>query len=82
MASRLAAMKAGQASPEPSPAAQPAQPSNIFAAAAEEARLIAWPSPGGVARTTGVVLATMVVVTLVLLSVNALLASLSDKLFG
>jgi len=93
---RLQALKSGQsrdAAARASPAAQPAPEApdegapappagNLLNGAIEEAGLITWPTLKGVVSTTAAVFAIVVVSTLVLLSVNALLATLSDKLFG
>lgn len=88
MTAKLAALKAQQAAPPqaaeaaPVEAAAPAPAaSNLFAGAVEEAGLITWPSPGSVVRSTAAVLAIVVAVTVALLSLNALLAATSSKLF-
>jgi len=87
MTAKLAALKAQQTAPQPAEAApaEPAAPApaaaNIFAGAAEEAGLITWPSLGSVVRSTAAVLAIVVAVTVALLSLNALLAASSSKLF-
>lgn len=93
LAARIAALKACQeaGAAEGEAAAADAAPAlsssslrggNPVAAALEEARLITWPAPLDVVRTTGVVLGAVVVSTLLLLSANALLAAVSERLFG
>ena len=91
---RLQALKAGQsrdAAARASPSAQqaeaadeapPAPKGSLLSGALEEAGLITWPSVKGVISTTAAVFGIVVVSTLLLLSVNALLATLSEKLFG
>ena len=62
--------------------APPAPKGSLLSGALEEAGLITWPSVKGVISTTAAVFGIVVVSTLLLLSVNALLATLSEKLFG
>jgi preprotein translocase subunit SecE len=69
--------KAGVTPPE-----APQAPSNPFAAAAEEARLITVPALPAVLSTTLAVLAIVVASTVAILAVNGLLAVTSEKLFG
>ncbi|CAN0856886.1 Preprotein translocase subunit SECE1 [Linum grandiflorum] len=54
---------------------------DLFNGVAEEVREIEWPSFGKVLGTTGVVLGVIAGSSVVLLTVNALLAELSDKVF-
>ncbi|CAN1807890.1 Preprotein translocase subunit SECE1 [Linum perenne] len=54
---------------------------DLFNGVAEEVREIEWPSFGRVLGTTGVVLGVIAGSSVVLLTVNALLAELSDKVF-
>lgn len=64
-------------------ASSPASPpSNPFAAAAQESRLVTWPGVPSVVGSTGVVLGIVVASTLLILAVNSLLATASEKLFG
>ena len=91
---RLQALKAGQsrdasaraaAAPQQAEAADeaPAAPKgSLLSGAIEGAGLITWPTVKGVVSTTAAVFGIVVVSTLLLLSVNALLATLSEKLFG
>ena len=69
------------ATPPTAVAAPPAEAMNAVQAAASEVSRITWPSAGSVAGSTGVVLATVFVSTLVILAVNAGLSSLSEALF-
>ncbi|CAI0466149.1 unnamed protein product [Linum tenue] len=55
---------------------------DLFSGVAEEIREIEWPSFGKVLGTTGVVLGVIAGSSVVLLTVNALLAELSDKAFA
>ncbi|CAI0465966.1 unnamed protein product [Linum tenue] len=55
---------------------------DLFNGVAEEIREIEWPSFGKVLGTTGVVLGVIAGSSVVLLTVNALLAELSDKAFA
>ena len=48
----------------------------------EESRLIAWPAVSNVLGSTAVVLGIVVASTLLILAVNSLLATASEKLFG
>ena len=84
-------MKAAQNAPASAPADDDAQPQpdapppptpNIFAAAAEEARLITWPALPSVLSSTAAVMGIVIGSTLLLLSVNYLLATASEALFG
>ena len=91
---RLQALKAGQsrdasaravAAPQQAEAADEAPPApkgSLLSGAIEEAGLITWPTVKGVVSTTAAVFGIVVVSTLLLLSINALLATLSEKLFG
>jgi preprotein translocase SecE subunit len=69
------------ASAEAPPPPPPTAGQNPFAAAAAESALITWPSLGSVVGSTGVVLATVAVSTLVILGVNFGLSTLSEALF-
>uniref|UniRef100_A0A0A9DDV8 Uncharacterized protein n=1 Tax=Arundo donax TaxID=35708 RepID=A0A0A9DDV8_ARUDO len=53
-----------------------------WAGVAQEMSEIEWPAPGKVVGTTGVVLGVIAGSTAALLSVNALLAELSDRIFS
>ncbi|CAO2034497.1 unnamed protein product [Urochloa humidicola] len=53
-----------------------------WAGVAQEMSEIEWPAPGKVLGTTGVVLGVIAGSTVALLSVNALLAELSDRIFA
>ncbi|PUZ46521.1 hypothetical protein GQ55_7G086400 [Panicum hallii var. hallii] len=53
-----------------------------WAGVAQEMSEIEWPAPGKVVGTTGVVLGVIAGSTVALLSVNALLAELSDRVFA
>ncbi|CAL5028314.1 unnamed protein product [Urochloa decumbens] len=53
-----------------------------WAGVAQEMSEIEWPAPGKVLGTTGVVLGVIAGSTVALLSVNALLAELSDRVFA
>ncbi|KAL6652991.1 hypothetical protein ACP70R_011916 [Stipagrostis hirtigluma subsp. patula] len=53
-----------------------------WAGVAQEMAEIEWPAPGKVVGTTGVVLGVIAGSTAALLSVNALLAELSDRVFA
>ncbi|CAN6234557.1 unnamed protein product [Urochloa humidicola] len=53
-----------------------------WAGVAQEMSEIEWPAPGKVVGTTGVVLGVIAGSTIALLSVNALLAELSDRVFA
>ncbi|XP_066374323.1 preprotein translocase subunit SECE1-like [Miscanthus floridulus] len=53
-----------------------------WAGVAQEMTQIEWPAPGKVVGTTGVVLGVIAGSTVALLSVNALLAELSDTVFA
>lgn len=55
---------------------------NFLQGVLEETKLIEWPAFSSVLGTTGVVLAIIVISTFVLLTVNAVLAELSDKIFA
>ena len=68
---------ATEAPPPPPPTAG----QNPFAAAAAESVLITWPSPGSVVGSTGVVLVTVAISTIVILGVNFGLSTLSEALF-
>ncbi|CAN6275440.1 unnamed protein product [Urochloa humidicola] len=56
--------------------------SGWWAGVAQEMSEIEWPAPGKVVGTTGVVLGVIAGSTVALLSVNALLAELSDRVFA
>jgi len=53
-----------------------------WAGVAQEMSEIEWPAPGKVVGTTGVVLGVIAGSTVALLSVNAILAELSDRVFA
>lgn len=53
-----------------------------WAGVTQEMSEIEWPAPGKVVGTTGVVLGVIAGATVALLSVNALLAELSDRVFA
>lgn len=55
---------------------------NLWSGVAEEIREIEWPAFGKVLGTTGVVLSVILGSSVVLLTVNAVLAELSDKVFA
>ncbi|GLT60320.1 hypothetical protein SLA2020_330920 [Shorea laevis] len=55
---------------------------NIWSGVAEEIREIEWPAFGKVLGTTGVVLGVIAGSSVVLLTVNAVLAELSDRVFS
>ncbi|WOL19796.1 hypothetical protein Cni_G28598 [Canna indica] len=56
--------------------------SELLSGVAEEVREIEWPSFGKVLGTTGVVLAVIAGSSVALLTVNAILAEISDKVFA
>jgi len=83
--SRRAAEEEAGAAGEAGVAAPPAEQQprlNLLQGALAEVPLITWPSPPSVASSTGVVLLTVFVSTLLILAVNAGLSALSEKLFG
>lgn len=55
---------------------------NLWSGVAEEIREIEWPAFGKVLGTTGVVLSVILGSSVVLLTVNAVLAELSDRIFA
>lgn len=55
---------------------------NLLVGVAEEIQEIEWPAFGKVLGTTGVVIGVIAGSSLVLLTVNAVLAELSDKVFA
>lgn len=55
---------------------------NIFAGAFEEVGQIEWPTIGSAFTTTGIVIGIVAGSTFVLLSVNSVLAALSQQVFG
>lgn len=55
---------------------------NLWSGVAEEIREIEWPAFGKVLGTTGVVLGVILGSSVVLLTVNAILAELSDRVFA
>ncbi|KAK4266336.1 hypothetical protein QN277_027276 [Acacia crassicarpa] len=55
---------------------------NLWSGVAEEIREIEWPAFGKVLGTTGVVLSVILGSSVVLLTVNAILAELSDRVFA
>ncbi|GMI71946.1 hypothetical protein HRI_000863900 [Hibiscus trionum] len=59
-----------------------AKSDSLAGGVAEEIREIEWPAFGKVLRTTGVVLGVIAGSSVVLLSVNAVLAELSDRVFA
>ncbi|KAK1315593.1 Preprotein translocase subunit SECE1 [Acorus calamus] len=65
--------------PVPPPVAE--EPEGLFGGVAEEIREIEWPAFGKVVGTTGVVLAVIAGSSVALLTVNAVLAELSDRVF-
>lgn len=58
------------------------QGDNLWIGVAQEVRQIEWPDLGKVLGLTGVVLAVIAGSTAALLSVNAILAELSDQVFA
>lgn len=56
--------------------------SDFWGGVAEEVREIEWPPFGKVAGTTGVVLAVIAGSSVALLTLNAILAEISDKVFA
>ncbi|KAG8083341.1 hypothetical protein GUJ93_ZPchr0015g6821 [Zizania palustris] len=62
--------------------AEAASSGGWWAGVAQEMAEIEWPAPGKVVGTTGVVLGVIAGSTAALLSVNALLAELSDRVFA
>jgi preprotein translocase subunit SecE len=88
LSERLKALKEAQQVNTPGEAgkaaatAQTPAASNPFTAAAEESRLIAWPAVSNVLGSTAAVLGIVVASTLLILAVNSLLATASERLFG
>nr|CAD1824896.1 unnamed protein product [Ananas comosus var. bracteatus] len=66
---------------EASPSPSPSPSSDLWGGVLEEIREIEWPAFGKVVGTTGVVLAVIAGSTVALLTVNAVLAELSDRVF-
>ncbi|OAY64266.1 Preprotein translocase subunit SECE1 [Ananas comosus] len=67
---------------EASPSPSPSPSSDLWGGVLEEIREIEWPAFGKVVGTTGVVLAVIAGSTVALLTVNAVLAELSDRVFA
>lgn len=73
-------MRARRKEASPSPSLSPS--SDLWGGVLEEIREIEWPAFGKVVGTTGVVLAVIAGSTAALLTVNAVLAELSDRVFA